>query len=214
MQPSIGFPERSRRSERLLACFLAALLALPASVFGQAPQPPAPTVQTLKVIPLSGNNAINDLERRVMPPLVVQVLDQNDRPVEGADVVFRFPVGGATATFANQQTSQSVKTNVVGQARAAGWMMNNQVGSFQVRVTATRGNEQGETLITMTNVTRIADVAPARQGRWWTSKWAIVAYVGAAGAVAAGIVLANRNGGPPTTTITATPGAPTIGGPQ
>ncbi len=48
---------------------------------------------------LAGNGEMNDLERRVMAPLVVQVLDQNDRPMEGAEVVFRFPISGPGATF-------------------------------------------------------------------------------------------------------------------
>src|SRR5712692_9173328 len=64
------------------------------------PMAPLPVVKGLKVLVLAGNGEMNDLERRVMAPLVVQVLDQNDRPVEGADVVFRFPLKGPSAAFA------------------------------------------------------------------------------------------------------------------
>src|SRR2546421_662207 len=60
------------------------------------PMAPLPTVQNLKLIALAGKDEMNDLERHVMAPLVVEVLDQNDRPVEGADVVFRFPLKGPT----------------------------------------------------------------------------------------------------------------------
>lgn len=213
MQTLIGFPDRTRRSERLLACLLAALLALPPAAVAQQP-PATPVPQTLKVIPLAGNNAFNDLERGVFTPLVVQVLDQNDLPVEGAEVVFRFPVGGATGAFANQQTSQTTKSSSTGQARAEGWTANSTVGSFRVRVTATRGNEQGETFLAMTNVNRISDVTPRQRGHWWTSKWALLTYLAAGAAIGTSVALSGRNGGPGSTTITATPGAPSIGGPQ
>ena len=60
---------------------------------------------------LAGSGEMNDLERRVMAPLVVQVLDQNDRPMEGAEVVFRFPLNGPGATFPGGKNSVIVRTN-------------------------------------------------------------------------------------------------------
>src|SRR5271163_4661674 len=53
------------------------------------PQTPAqlPVEQSLKVRVLAGNGEMNDLETHVMAPLVVQVVDQNERPMDGADVV-------------------------------------------------------------------------------------------------------------------------------
>src|SRR5690242_1371414 len=94
---------------RCLALFLAIVLLLPGGALAQDPPPPAqapapqaappaplkpmaplPTIKDLKVIPLAGDGEMNDLERKVMAPLVIEVLDQNDKPVESADVVFRF----------------------------------------------------------------------------------------------------------------------------
>jgi hypothetical protein len=109
------------------------------------------------VVALAGEGEENDLERGIMAPLVVQVLDQNARPVEGAEVIFRFPMSGPGAVFSNQQTSQTVRTNADGQAAAVGWTANSQVGSFQVRVSAARRNEVGETTVSMVNVARAAD---------------------------------------------------------
>jgi hypothetical protein len=132
-----------------LPLFLAILLALPPNLLAQQPtvqQPVAqqplqpeslPAVENLKVISLAGNHAMNDLERRVMTPLVIQVLDQNSRPVEGAQVVFRFPLSGPGAEFANQQTAQTVRTNADGQASAVGWMAR-AAGTFQVHITWAR----------------------------------------------------------------------------
>jgi len=86
---------------RWLPQALAALLAIPPGLLAQQPAapPPAsstpanssppqapaqikpmaplPIVQDLRVIALAGNNSQNDLERRIMAPLVVEVLDQN-----------------------------------------------------------------------------------------------------------------------------------------
>lgn len=210
-------PKESRRIRRWLAYALAVLLAWPSSAGAQTPAAPAAqpaTVRSLKVLPLAGNREMNDLEHRVMAPLVVQVLDQNDQPVDGAEVVFRFPLQGPSATFADHNNAKTFRTNPDGQAAAIGWMANGQVGTFQVQVTATRGNEQGSTSISMTNVTRIKEEAKARGKSWWSSRGAKIAIVAIAAGAAAAVVLVTRNSGsskPPV--ITATPGSPTIGAP-
>ncbi len=210
-----------RRIKRWLPYALAGLLVLPPNVSAQepastpqgAPAAQPATVQSLKVILLSGNQGMNDLESKVMVPLVVQVVDQSDQPVDGADVVFRFPLDGPSASFANQKSSQTFRTNADGQAAAVGWAANGKVGTFQVQVTASRGNELGSATISMTNVTRITGAAKSREKHWWSSKWAKIGIAaGAAGIIAAIILATHGSSGP--TVITATPGSPTIGGPQ
>jgi hypothetical protein len=125
-----------------------------------------------------------------MAPLVVQVLDQNSRPVQGADVIFRFPANGPGANFSNQQTAQTFRTNPDGQAAAVGWTANQQVGTFQVKVSASRGNEAGEVTISMNNVTRVIGDGKVKRKSWWSSKWAKIGVLaGAAGAVTAVILL-------------------------
>ena len=214
-----SFLSRSRQT-RWLPPVLAALLAVsPQAIAQQQPAPtpqaaPADTVQSLKVIPLAGNGEMNDMERHVMAPLVVQVLDQNSRPVEGADVVFRFPVAGPSGTFPNQKNSQTTRTNANGQAAAVGWNATGGVGAFRVQVTASRGNEQGQTSLTMTNVTRITNEGKVKKKHWWSSKWGKVGIIAGAAAVVAVVILTTRNSGTSTTTITAVPGFPTIGGSQ
>lgn len=210
----------------------AAPTPVPAVQPGQLPAPAAPAPQSaapatapanatqgLKVVALAGKGEMNDLERRVMAPLVIEVLDQDDRPVENAEVTFRFPLTGASAAFPGK-TSQTVRTNGQGQAAAMNWVANNQTGSFEVHVTAAYGNQVGEINVPMSNVTRIVDEGKkttTKQGGWWSPTWVKATIIGAAVAVAAGVFLATRGGGstaasaPP---ITITPGAPTIGGPH
>jgi hypothetical protein len=184
-----------------------------------APMAPLPMIQSLKVTALTGNREMNDLERGIMAPLVVQVLDQNDRPVEGAEVVFRFPLNGPGATFRGGNTSQTVRTNGQGQAAAMNWTANNRVGTFTIRVTAAYGNQLGETTVSMTNVTRIREAEEGKKGRkqasWYSSKWVKIALIAGGAATVAGVVLATRGGGSSSTpTITITPGSPTVGGPH
>jgi hypothetical protein len=239
-----NFADRSLSVHGWLPQVLAILLAIgpvyageqtPASPQPAAPQPaapapptaqPAPTtpmaplpmMQSLKVTALAGSKAMNDLERGLMSPLVVQVLDQNDRPVEGAEVVFRFPLNGPGATFRGGNTSQTVRTNGQGQAAAMNWTANNQVGTFNVRVSAAYGNQLGEATVSMTNVTRIVEEGKKgrKQASWYSPKWVKIALIAGGAATVAGIVLATRGGGgsTPAPTVTITPGSPTVGGPH
>lgn len=210
-----------RRTNAWLPLGLAFVLALPPVAVSQTPTSPVPsstqaaTIRNLRIIPLAGNQEMNDLENKVMAPLVVQVLDANDQPVEGADVVFRFPLNGASATFEGDQNAKTFRTNVDGQAAATGWTANGKVGAFRVQVTATRGTEQGSTVVSMTNVTRITEAQKksSQNKKWWSSRWGKVAIGAGVAAIVVGIVLGVR-GGSNTHVITATPGQPTIGGPQ
>lgn len=199
---------------------LSVLLALPPNVGAQQtgetakPMAPLPVVQSLKVMALAGDGEMNDLERKIMAPLVVDVLDQNGRPVEGAAVVFRFPLNGPSASFSNGEKARTVRTNADGQAAAVDWIANGEVGKFQIRVNASRGNELGEVVISMSNVNRITEdkKSKGKHKSAWSSRWVKIGIAaGAAGAVA-GIVLATRGGSTPT--VSASPGIPTIGGPR
>ena len=79
--------------------------------------------------------------------------------------MFRFPLDGPSATFADQKNAQTFRTNADGQAAAIGWTANGKVGTFQVQVTASRGNELGSATISMTNVTRIIGAAKGQPER-------------------------------------------------
>lgn len=187
----------------------------PAAAPAQAPLP-LPVEQSLHIRVLAGNDEQNDLERRLMAPLVVQVTDRDERPMEGADVVFRFPISGPGATFAGGRTSVTVRTNTNGQAAALNWAANGQVGKFQVHVNATYGNQVGEATLSMANVTRVVEVAHKRKAAgWWSHTWVKVAVIGGGAAVVAiAVVLATRGGSKSSgggTTIS--PGSPTVGAP-
>ena len=179
------------------------------------PLAPLPVEQSLKIRALAGDGEMNDLERRVMAPLVVQVFDQNERPLAGAEVVFRFPINGPSATFGGGKSSVTVRTNGGGQAAAINWMANG-VGTFQVHINATYGNQVGEITISMTNVTRIVDTGKkGNKGKsLWSHTWFKVAVIGGAAiAVGLGVYFGTR-GGKSGSTVTINPGSPGVGAPQ
>lgn len=176
-----------------------------------------PIERSLQIRVLAGKDEANDLERFIMAPIVVQVVDQNERPVEGAEVVFRFPVGGPGAIFEGGKSSQAVHTNADGQAAATNWRANVQVGTFEVHVTATYANQQGETTFSMSNAQHVVqEGTKAKRATWWSHTWVKAAVIGGAAAIAGGIWLATRGGGGSNSgsTITITPGGPTVGGPH
>jgi hypothetical protein len=176
-----------------------------------------PVEQSLNVRILAGSDEENDLERRIMAPLVVQVTDRNARPVVTADVVFRFPLSGPGAVFAGGKTSETVRTNSDGQASALNWMANGQVGKFQVHVTATYGNQVGEATLSMINVARVVEEKPKSQAAsWWSHRWVKIAVIGgAAAAIGIGVFLATRGGSKGSSGgVTVAPGSPTVGAPQ
>jgi hypothetical protein len=198
--------------------------AAPGQAVPATPGPPAAPVQPVAQLPieqslsirvLAGNNEMNDLERRVMAPLVVQVSDHEERPVDTAEVVFRFPVSGPGATFSDGKTSKSVRTNGEGQAAALNWMANGQTGRFQVHVTATYGNQVGETTLMMINVTRVVDEKPKSKAvGWWSHGWVKAAVIGGIVAIGVGVFLATHGSSKASgTTVGVTPGSPTIGAP-
>jgi hypothetical protein len=66
------------------------LLGIPA--FAQAP--PA-----LNLVIVEGEGAINNVKQRVNRDPIVQVEDENHRPIAGAAVIFFLPDRGASGTF-------------------------------------------------------------------------------------------------------------------
>lgn len=201
----------------------------------QAPTPPTtpnptpaqplgqlPVEQSLKIRVLAGTGEMNDMERKVMAPLVVQVVDPNERAMEGAEVVFRFPLNGPSATFSGGKTSATVRTNGGGQAAAVNWIANGQAGTFQVHVNATYGNQVGETTVSMTNVTRIeantkTSATSSKSEGLWSHKWFKYGVIGGAAAVAIGLGVyfgtrgGSKGGG---STVTISPGSPGVGAPH
>ena len=198
----------------LIPLLLMNLLGLPA--FGQAPA-------GIQIVIVEGEGAINNVKERVNREVIVQVEDQNKKPVAGAAVIFFLPNDGPGGTFANGTTSLTTTTNEQGRSVARGIQFNGQAGAMQMRVTASYAGRTASAVINQTNALAGASTAGGGigggvgGGMSKTTKILIIGAIVGAG-VAAGVVLGNRGSSgtstPSTPTITITPGTPTVGGPQ
>jgi hypothetical protein len=211
------------------------LLVVPSAGLAQTPVPaaqtPPPAAQTsppavpaatspmnprdkLKVLILKGAGVSNFIPDRISRPVVVEVLDKNDFPVEGASVLFELPQTGPGGSFANGEHSRTVKTDLRGQAFVS-FEISPEQGKFQIAVTATAGDNSGRATISQASSLMIVEEKKREKHPWYTTKkfWIITAAAAAGATV--GIILATRGGSSSSTpTIVITPGSPTFGGPN
>jgi hypothetical protein len=189
--------------KRFLRFLTQALLILvlfrPASAPAQAPAPPP---RELDLVVLEGEGAINNVRQRSTHEPVVQVEDENHRPIAGAGVVFTLPTEGPSGEFGGSKTL-TIMTDSQGRAVAAGLRSNQVAGRLVIRVGASyRG------LTTQTTITQFNMQVPGAKGGGSGKTIAILAVIGAA---AAGGAVAATHKGSSSTTPTPTPPAPAIG---
>jgi hypothetical protein len=185
-----------------LSVFLAFLMlaeGLPARLSAQTP---APT--QLNIVILEGEGAINNLRQRVSREAIVQVEDENHKPLSAVAVIFLLPDHGASGVFLDGSRSLTVMTDAQGKAIARGIQPNKVSGKMQIRVTAKYQGLTQSTVITQANAVGAA-AAGGMSGKLLT-----LILVGAAGAVAV-TAFALTRGGTPTAVVT--PGTPTVGAP-
>src|SRR6266704_4620933 len=90
----------------------------------------------LNIVIVEGEGAINNIRQRTAREPIVQVEDENHKPVAGAAVVFLLPDHGASGVFANGSRTLTVISDAQGRAVAHGFRPNNVNGNLQMRVTA------------------------------------------------------------------------------
>ena len=155
----------------------------------------------LNLVVVEGDGAVNNIRQRTAREPVVQVEDENHKPVAGAVVVFMLPSNGAGGTFADGAKTLTMTTDSKGQAVARGLKPNGVKGQYQIRVNASHNGQTASISITQTNA--ILSASGAAAGGAISGKLiAVLAVVGAA--AAGGAYYATHNGG--TTPIPATPG--------
>jgi len=182
-----------------------AVVALCLALIAQSSIPTA-TAQTtagIKIVIVQGEGAVNNVKQRVAREPIVEVQDENNRPVVGALVLFTLPERGASGVFANGSHTMSVVTDAQGRAIGAGLKPNNVGGNFQIRVDATYQNQTASASISQSN---------AGGGMSGTGIAALLGVAAAAAAGAIAFVGRDKNKAPSPTTISVVPG--TVGRPQ
>ena len=204
---------------QLLACALAGALALPAQTAGQN----SVVAQNagnggLKIVVIEGEGARNSISsgRGVAP--VVEVRDDQDKPVTGASVTFEAPVDGASANFFGWLRTQTVKTDAKGIAAASGYTPNSMNGKFQIKVMATMATKSGSAVVTQTNANGPTEASASPMAKPSNKTLKILAVLGAA-AIAGGVAAKKAGGGStaaatPTSPVTITSGPVTVAGPR
>jgi hypothetical protein len=192
---------------RILALWIIAAVS-----YAQAPAP------ALNLTVLEGEGAINNIRQRTAREPIVQVEDENHRPVAGVAVVFTLPTTGAGGTFSNGTNTLTTLTDNQGRAVARGLRPNNVQGQYQIRVNASKNGQTASTTITQTNALIGAAAGAAAAGI--SAKLIAIIAVAAGAAVAGGVVAATRNGNnnntptPAAAVVTITPGTATVAPPR
>jgi hypothetical protein len=119
---------------------------------GRMPGEPA----WLQIRVLAGEGAIHPARGRSTHPLVVQVIDEGNRPVQTAVVGFRLPEEGPGGSFVNGLKTELVTTDSEGKASLSGFQASELMGAFQIRVTAAKGKARAGIVISQ----HVAGVEP------------------------------------------------------
>lgn len=180
--------------------------------------PQGPTQQTpndsavrgLRIVPLVGQAAENVINTPNCTPPVITVLDNNDRPVEGAEVTFQAPATGAGASFGNRQSSFHTFTDSRGQAGANGYMCNDKRGHFEIQISAKLQQLTASFVMKQANYMTENDARRSRPVPVWKN-WKYWAIVGGAATGAVIAILLTRSGNPP---VTVSSGPIVIGSPK
>ena len=167
----------------------------------------------LQVHVVEGEAAVYALGSRATRGVTVQVTDESGKPVEAATVSFRLPEDGPTGSFATGSKTEIATTRADGRAGVWGMQWNRSPGTFEIRITAAKGQTRAGTVCSQyltdsPEVAAASRIGPARHHKWL---WISLAVAGAAGAALAATAQASKPGTP----ASASPvglqiGAPTI----
>lgn len=166
----------------------------------------------LQIHVVEGEGGVYILGSRATRGVTVQVSDETGKPVEAATVSFRLPEEGPGGTFATGAKTEIATTRSDGRAGVWGMQWNRTAGSFEIRITAVKGNARAGTVC----LERLSDapesagtgsrIGPAHGHKWL---WITLAVAGAA----AGGVAAAAFGGKPGTTVSSSASGVQIGTP-
>jgi hypothetical protein len=168
----------------------------------------------LKILVLEGQDGVNNIHTPMAINLVVQVEDENDRPVEGATVSFQLPLMGPSGGFEGGVRNKDAVTNAEGQATVS-YTPNMEPGRFTIQVKAMQGGRTGMTTIKQQN----SNTGEGGQTKSWFSRHKKIVIAAAVIAVGVGLGVGLTRGGSKSGSsggsgITITPGVPTVGAPQ
>jgi len=175
-------------------------------------QPSDPAILQIRV--MEGEGVAYPLGGRATRGVTVQVADETGKPIENASVSFRLPEEGPSGTFSNGSRLEIATTKADGRASAWGMQWNRTEGSFEIRITAVKGQARAGTVcaIYLSKATaETGSASPVKLARSHKWIWITLAVAGAAGAAVAGVALGGKSTTPVGPSVTPTTiGSPTI----
>lgn len=163
---------------------------------------------TIRVI--EGQGAINNVRTRTARAPVVELRDEQNKPVSGATVTFQTPFSGPGAAFGSERVLMT-QTDSDGRAIGRGLVPNGATGPFEIHVTAVFNSKVASAAIRQINA------SPSEPRSSKKLLWISLAV----GATAAGVMAGTHgHGGPadvpqtPSSTSTLTAGTSAFGPPK
>ncbi len=139
----------------------------------------------LQIHVTEGDGSTYSIGSRATRGIAIQITDDAGKPVDGATVTFRLPDAGPGGTFSNGSKTEILTTRADGRASVWGMKWNRQAGTFDVRITATKGEARAGT-VSSQHLTEAAGPSASGGKGGSNHKWLWIALVaGAAGAGAA-----------------------------
>ena len=135
----------------------AVMLLVQARASAQTPQ--AAAAGGLRIVVISGEDAVNIIQQKTAVNPIVEVRDRNDLPVSGVAVTFNLG-GGGGASFAGGASTLTVTTNAAGQAVVTG-LTPTTAGAVSINATAVVNGQTIAATITQTNFATAAEAASA-----------------------------------------------------
>lgn len=165
------------------------LLAAPIQTAALAASPAVPKALFIEII--EGEGELNDIRARTAREPIVEVQDENHRPVAGALVLFTADPSGSTrlVNFSGSP-SLSVRTGPDGRATANGFRTTKNTGEVRILVKAVLGGVTAETVLHQRNI-----ASASRLQRSLTSHPRLLAAAAGVGAVVAIVVILNHKDG-------------------
>jgi hypothetical protein len=194
---------------------LASMNVAPSKLDNGPAQESVPPASALKMVILEGEDVSNNIKERTAREPIVQVEDENHKPVAGAAVLFSIDSGGghAGATFLNGAKTFSGQTDANGRIVARGFHPNGHTGQFHINVTATKGPLTTRTSIRQTNMAAASSGAATSTIAGFVATHATLLSIVVAAAVVGGVVAGAVVNVPSSPTIITT-GTGTVGVPQ
>jgi len=185
------------------------------TILMQAVEPAGDNPAILQIRVIEGEGVAYPLGGRATKGVTVQVTNETGRPIEGASVSFRLPDEGPSGTFASGSRIEIATTKADGRALAWGMQWNRTEGSFEIRITAVKGQARAGTvcavyLSKLNDDSSLPLAAKTSIHHKWL--WITLAVVGGAGLAFAVAALAGKSATTPVGPA-ATPtsiGSPTI----